>query len=85
MTRQLLHLEDRLSSGDITGDIVLHISWFAAPNVLQDPRGMVTPETLKKKFPQLRPDPINSFEKERFEQWGDPLVIMTHRWCCLSD
>jgi hypothetical protein len=83
-TRQQLHLEDRLSSGDITGDIVLHLNWLDAPNVLQDPRGMVRPDELEKKFPQLRHDPLNPFEEERFEQWGDPLVIMTHRWCCLS-
>lgn len=73
--RLILHAENRLDSGDITKNILIHESWKYSPKqkALKDSYKMVAPDTLAKEFTPTYA-PLNEFEKECRDYWKQRLV-----------
>lgn len=73
--RLILHAENRLDSGDITKNILIHESWKYSPKqkALKDSYKMVAPDTLAKHFSPTYAR-LNEFEKECKDHWKQRLV-----------
>ncbi len=74
--RHILHAEDRLTSGDITSNILMHESWKYSPKreSLRDGHEMIAPDTLARAFVATYA-PLNVFEGHCKNNWAVTPVV----------